>query len=53
MLLVLLTVQASTEGVARFAPVAAAGPLLAAELDALGRAMQTPEKTNGGNCRWF
>ena len=32
---------ASTEGVARFAPVAAAGPLLAAELDALGRAMQT------------
>lgn len=36
--------EASTEGVARFAPVAAAGPLLAAELDALGRAMQTPEK---------
>ena len=43
--LVPLTVQKrSTEGVARFAPVAAAGPLLAAELDALGRAMQTPEK---------
>ena len=36
--------EASTEGVARFAKVAAAGPLLAAELDALGRAMQTPEK---------
>lgn len=36
--------EASTEGVARFAQVAAAGPLLAAELDALGRAMQTPEK---------
>ncbi|WP_288384180.1 phosphoglycerate kinase [uncultured Acinetobacter sp.] len=36
--------EASTEGVARFAPVAAAGPLLAAELDALGRAMETPEK---------
>ena len=35
--------EASTEGVARFAPVAAAGPLLAAELDALGRAMETPE----------
>lgn len=35
--------EASTEGVARFAPIAAAGPLLAAELDALGRAMQTPE----------
>jgi phosphoglycerate kinase len=31
--------EASTEGVARFAQVAAAGPLLAAELDALGRAM--------------
>lgn len=36
--------EASTEGVARFAPVAAAGPLLAAEIDALGRAMETPEK---------
>lgn len=36
--------EASTEGVARLAKVAAAGPLLAAELDALGRAMQTPEK---------
>ena len=36
--------EASTEGVARFAQVAAAGPLLAAELDALGRALQTPEK---------
>ncbi|MFP6818070.1 phosphoglycerate kinase, partial [Acinetobacter sp.] len=30
--------------VARLAKVAAAGPLLAAELDALGRALQTPEK---------
>lgn len=36
--------EASTEGVARFAPIACAGPLLSAELDALGRAMQTPEK---------
>ncbi len=36
--------EASTEGVARLAKVAAAGPLLAAELDALGRALQTPEK---------
>lgn len=35
--------EASTEGVARFAKVAAAGPLLAAELDALGRALKTPE----------
>lgn len=36
--------EASTEGVARFAPIACAGPLLSAELDALSRAMQTPEK---------
>ena len=36
--------EASTEGVARFAKVAAAGPLLATELDALGRALKTPEK---------
>lgn len=36
--------ECSTEGVAKFAKVACAGPLLAAELDALGRAMQTPEK---------
>ncbi len=36
--------EASTEGVARYAKIAAAGPLLAAELDALGRAMQAPEK---------
>ncbi|MEY2864313.1 MAG: hypothetical protein RLY58_2020, partial [Pseudomonadota bacterium] len=35
--------EASTEGVARFAKIACAGPLLAAELDALGRAMQAPE----------
>ena len=35
--------QASTHGVARFAPVAAAGPLLMAELDALGRAFLHPE----------
>ncbi len=36
--------ECSTEGVAKFAKIACAGPLLAAELDALGRAMQTPEK---------
>lgn len=36
--------EASTEGAARYAKEAVAGPLLAAELDALGRAMQTPEK---------
>ena len=36
--------QASTEGVARFAPIACAGPLLTAELDALARALEQPEK---------
>ncbi len=35
--------EASTEGVARLAKVAAAGPLLATELDALGRALKTPK----------
>jgi len=34
--------QASTEGVTRHAPVAAAGPLLSQELDALGRSMLQP-----------
>ena len=34
--------QASTEGVARFAPVACAGPLLSAELSALGKALADP-----------
>ena len=34
--------HASTAGVARFAPAACAGPLLAAELDALGRALHRP-----------
>ena len=36
--------QASTHGVIRFAPVAAAGPLLAKELDALGKALEHPAK---------
>jgi phosphoglycerate kinase len=36
--------QASTHGVAKFARTAAAGPLLAAELDALGRALQSPAR---------
>lgn len=36
--------QASTEGVARFAPIACAGPLLKAELDALARALLDPGK---------
>jgi phosphoglycerate kinase len=36
--------QASTHGVARFAPVACAGPLLLDELEALGRSMDHPER---------
>lgn len=36
--------QASTYGVAEFAPVACAGPLLAAELDALGKALKNPAR---------
>jgi phosphoglycerate kinase len=36
--------EASTHGVAKFAKVAAAGPLLAAELEALGKALKAPAK---------
>ncbi len=36
--------QASTHGVARFAEVACAGPLLANELDALGKALDNPAR---------
>lgn len=36
--------QASTHGVAKYAPVACAGPLLAAELDALGKALHDPAR---------
>ena len=36
--------EGSTHGVARFAKVAAAGPLLAAELDALGKALGNPAR---------
>ena len=36
--------QASTYGVAEYAPIACAGPLLAAELDALGKAMDNPAR---------
>jgi len=36
--------QASTEGVARFAPVACAGPLLAAEVEALQAALGDPAR---------
>jgi phosphoglycerate kinase len=34
--------QASTHGVIKYAPIAAAGPLLCAELDALGKALEHP-----------
>ena len=34
--------EATTHGMAKFAPVACAGPLMAAELDALGRALGNP-----------
>jgi phosphoglycerate kinase len=36
--------EATTHGVARFAKVACAGPLMAAELDALGKALASPKR---------
>ena len=36
--------QASTHGVGKFAPVACAGPLLVNELEALGKALQNPQR---------
>jgi phosphoglycerate kinase len=36
--------EATTHGIARFAPRACAGPLMAAELDALGRALGAPRR---------
>jgi len=36
--------EATTHGIAKFAPVACAGPLLAAELDALGKALAHPAR---------
>lgn len=36
--------QASTHAIAKFAPISCAGPLLTDELDALGRALGSPEK---------
>ena len=36
--------EATTHGMAKFAPVACAGPLLAAEIDALGRALGDPKR---------
>ena len=36
--------EASTYGIARFAPVACAGPLLAAEMDAIAKALSMPKR---------
>jgi phosphoglycerate kinase len=36
--------EATTHGIAKYAPVACAGPLLTAELDALGRALHEPKR---------
>jgi phosphoglycerate kinase len=36
--------EATTHAMARYAPIACAGPLLAAELDALGRALGEPQR---------
>jgi phosphoglycerate kinase len=36
--------EATTHGIAAFAPIACAGPLMAAELDALGRALAAPAR---------
>lgn len=36
--------EATTHGIAKFAPIACAGPLLAAELDALGQALGAPAR---------
>lgn len=36
--------EATTHGIARYAPVACAGPLLAAELEALGKALNAPAR---------
>ena len=36
--------EATTHGIARYAPIACAGPLMAAELDALGKALSNPKR---------
>ena len=37
--------EATTYGIAQFAPIASAGPLLAAEIDALNQALASPKRT--------
>ena len=46
------TGQASTHGVAKYAGTACAGPLLVNELEALGKALNTPTATDVGHCWW-
>ncbi|GAB4481518.1 MAG: phosphoglycerate kinase [Burkholderiaceae bacterium] len=36
--------EATTHGIARYAPIACAGPLMAAEIDALGKALDNPKR---------
>jgi phosphoglycerate kinase len=36
--------EASTYGIAQYAPIACAGPLLAAEMDAISKALQSPKR---------
>ena len=36
--------EATTHGIAKYAPVACAGPLMSAELDALGKALRDPQR---------
>ncbi len=36
--------EASTYGIAQFAPIACAGPLLAAEIDAIAKALANPKR---------
>jgi phosphoglycerate kinase len=36
--------EATTQGIAKYAPVACAGPLLSAELEALGKALKEPKR---------
>ena len=36
--------EATTHGMAKYAPIACAGPLMAAELDALGKALHSPKR---------
>ena len=36
--------EATTHGIAKYAPLACAGPLMAAELDALGKALRDPKR---------